>query len=285
MKMRKLLRWRTLAYIFIFLGLLAFPYGPLFPWSPVHPGYQTQHFSHAVVLYPSGVALSEAYHRIDEHIRKAEEFHLLRISSRMTLIVCRDWCDFERFMPMIRGRAVAGATLLTGTVIYLTPKLVEKRLDPGEYIRHELSHAALHQNQGFLSAVWMARQQWLVEGLAVSFGEQKSYVTPGEFLERAGQQDLGPIIDPDQREEAPKPFDTRFGYQAWRYFLEHLIETKGRNLFLKYMTASMEHPRAYRALFAQIYGKALPDAILQFQENIRVNRWKPNPDFVAAYMR
>jgi hypothetical protein len=62
----------------------------------------------------------------------------------------------------------------------------------------------------------MARQQWLVEGLAVSFGEQKSYVTPEEFPSRSRQQDLGPIIDPDQRASAPQPFDMRFGYQAWR---------------------------------------------------------------------
>ena len=38
----------------------------------------------------------------------------------------------------------------------------------------------------------MMRQQWFCEGLAVSFGEQKSYINPQEFLDFARVQDLGP---------------------------------------------------------------------------------------------
>src|SRR3982750_3028649 len=38
---------RRLKYIALLLFLLAFPYGPLFPWSPVKPGYRSERFARA----------------------------------------------------------------------------------------------------------------------------------------------------------------------------------------------------------------------------------------------
>ena len=202
-----------------------------------------------------------------------EEFHRLPMTRRMTVVACRDWSDFKRFMPHLSG-AVGAATLDTGTVIYVTPKIAEKHFDLAEFLRHELSHAALRQNQSLYHAFTMRNQEWFNEGLAVSFGRQKSYLSDDEFLERAREQDLGPVIDPEQH-AASGPLDMRFNYPAWRYFLEYMIEQRGRDRFQTYLAGFLDRPQANRDLFAKIYGTPFPDAIRGFQSAIRERRWKP----------
>ncbi len=282
--MRRILRWRNLFFVLILIVLFAFPYGPLFPWSPLHPGYQRRATRRAEIIYPVGMELADAYARMDEYVELAEKFHRLPLKSRISVIICRNWADFEWFMPHLRGRMAAAVTLFTGTVIYVTPKVAEKKLDISEYLRHELSHAAIHQNQSVLETLQIMRQPWISEGLAVSFGEQKSYVTPDEFLDMAREQDLGPIIDPERLKEAPVPFNMRVRYQVWRYFLEYLIDARGRDLFQRYLRALMAHPGNYRVLFEQCYGLSMPKAIEEFQMAIRAGRWHPDTDFVSHHI-
>jgi hypothetical protein len=250
----------------------------------LHPGYRELGYGRSRLIYPATVELPEAYHCLDEYIGLAERFHRLAMPERVTVIVCRSWNDFGRFMPQIRSRGVAAVTLVTGTVIYVTPKVVEKRLDPAEYLRHELSHAALHQNQSPLNGLRIARQQWLAEGLAVLFGEQKSYLSPEEFLARAREQELGPIIDPESRGAVPVPFDMRMGYQTWRYFLEHLIETRGEEVFHRYLKSYIAQPGDYRELFVRTFGVSLGRAIRLFEEDVRKGRWKPVPGFITHHL-
>ncbi len=282
--MRRLLNWRVFLLAFVLIFLLAFPYGPLLPWSPVHPGYEEHEFARAKVLYPVGSKYPEVLTHVDEYITRAEKFHRLAMKSRVTMVLCSDWSDFKRFMPHLRGREAAGVTIATGTVIYITPKVAEKGFDLGEYVRHELSHAVLNQNQPLVEALRMTRQQWFSEGLAVCFGEQKSYISPEEFLGLARKQDLGPIIDPVRRREAQRPIDIRVGYQAWRYFLEYLIEARGRDRFQQFLTSYLADPGNYRALFERTYGISFTQAIADFETAIRAARWQPNPDFVSQHL-
>lgn len=266
------------------MTLLAFPYGPLIPWSPIHPGYQELATQRTDILFPMGMKLPEAYAHIDEFVERAEKFHRLPMKSRVSVIVCRDWADFGRFMPHLRGRMAAAVALFTGTTIYVTPKVAERGLDIGEFIRHELSHAVIHQNQNLIETIRIMRQEWFCEGLAVSFGEQRSFITPYEFVDLARKQDLGPIIDPERTKENPMPFNMRIGYQVWRYFLEYLIDTYGRDLFQQYLTAFMAHSGSYRSLFEQCFGVSLQKAVENFQAAIRAGRWRPDRNFVAHHL-
>ena len=221
------MRWtRRLLYVTSLATLLVFPYGPLFPWSPMRPGYDTLQLARADVVYPSGVLVDPAYLDLDKFIMEAEKFHALAMPKRVTVVACRDWADFHRFVPQIRGQAVAAVTIQTGTAIFVTPKIAEKHLDVAEFLRHELSHAALHQNQGLIDAYRIEQQQWFCEGLAVLFGHQRSYISAAEFRERTQETELFPLFTGPQS-------DMRFGYQAWRYFLDYWIQTRGRESFLK----------------------------------------------------
>jgi hypothetical protein len=274
---------RTLLWAAALLAAAAFPWGPLFPWSPVHPGYAEVRTARATVLYPAGTELPAALTHVDEYIARAEKFHRLAMPSHVLVILCRSWGDFERFMPHMRGRNVGAVALVTGTVVYVTPRLAEMRFDYGEFLRHELSHAAVHQNQSPWNGLELGRQEWLAEGLATSFGEMKSFVTPEQFLERARKQDLAPVIDPDLRAAAPKPFDMRFAYQAWRFFVEHLIDTRGRDRFQRYLTACMVRPAEWRSAFQRTYGVPFGQAIRDFEAEIR-NGWTPDAGFVARQL-
>ena len=235
--------WWVATAVFLILVAAALN-GPLFPWSPVKPGYTHFTLHRADIYYPSGTQLEDAYQRVDTFIAEAEKFHRLK-------------------MP---GRSPAGArTLQTGTVIFVTPKIAEKHFDTAEYLRHELSHAIIDQNTTLWRGHKMNDQPWLFEGLAVDFGRQKSYLTEAEFVARAMSKPLTPAFNGDNS-------DMRFNYVAWRYFLEYMMKTRGRDKFQDYLLRVMQEPDRAWALFPEFFRVSFDQAVLAFQESVRSNR-------------
>ena len=265
---------RAIAVALPFLLALCFPVGPLFPWSPWKPGYATLSLERADVYYPAGGRLPAAFLDIDSFIRQSEEFHRLKIPNRIRVIVCRNWSDFHRFMPTLGG--VGAATLETGTVIYITPRISERGLEYGEFLRHEISHATLNQNQSLLQAHAGSKAPWFFEGLAVSFGRQKAYVTAREFTVFAMARDLVSVIDP-AKTRPDLPSDMRYNYQVWRYFLEHLIDTQGRDKFQQLMIGMTHDPGGSERVFQSVYGTAMPDGIRRFRADVLSGKWSPRP--------
>jgi hypothetical protein len=259
--MRKWGWWTALAIVIVLVAA-AFCDGPLFPWSPIKPGYARFILHRADIYYPAGSALDDAYRQVDSFIEEAETFHQLKMPDRITVIASRTWTDFHLQAPWERGNAVGAITLQTGTVIWVTPKLAEKHLDTAEFLRHEISHAILDQNMTLWRGHKMNRQPWLYEGLAVDFGRQKSYLTEDEFLLRAQTEPLEPAFN------GGNP-DMRFDYVAWRYFLEFLIRSRGRVRFQDYLLRVMQDPDQARALFPEFFGKSFDDAVREFEARVR----------------
>ena len=255
---------------------LCFPYGPLFPWSPWKPGYAKIALRRSDIYYPEGTTVPPAFLHFDQYMGESERFHRLTLPRRIEVILCRDWNDFHRFMPALRGNAVGAATLETGTVIYVTPKIAERGFDFGEFLRHELSHATVNQHQTLLRAHEASNAQWFFEGLAVSFGRQRAYVNPAEFVAFAQARNLVPVIDPSRR-RPDLPWDMRFNYQTWRYFLEYQVDTKGRDRFQQLLEGMMRDPKGSDRVFSSVYGMSLPEAIDRFQSDVRECRWSPRP--------
>jgi hypothetical protein len=266
--MRKL-PLRTAFFALILLVLTIFPYGPLFPWSPVKPGYDHVALARADVYYPAGTQLDPAYRRLDEYIAASEAYHRLKAPKRICVVACNDWGAFGRFLPQHRGsRGVGAVTLATGTVIYVSPRLAERGLDAGEFLRHEISHATINQNQSLTAAYRFSDAMWLCEGIAVAFGNQKAYYSRTEFLARARREkDLPQFIDPARRTEVQGIFDMRYAYQAWRYFNEFLM-ARDRAAYQRYLLAVMEDPRKWREQFAPALGIRFEEAIELFQVRI-----------------
>ena len=251
--------------------LMLFPYGPLFPWSPVKPGYEHLALARADVYYPKGTQLDAEYRKLDEYIAESEQFHQMKVSVRMCVVACNDWAAFGRFNPQYRnGRAVGAVTLATGTVIYVSPKIAERGFDVGEFLRHELSHATINQNQSLMAAWRLMDVPWLVEGIAVANGRQKSYYSREEFLARAlREKDLLLFIDPSRRDEVKGIFDMRYAYPTWRYFNEYLM-AKDRAAYQRYLQAVMKEPQVWRARFAPEFGVSFETAVERFQSSLPV---------------
>jgi hypothetical protein len=152
--------------------------------------------------------------------------------------------------------------LQTGTVIFITPKVGEKHLDTAEFLRHELSHAIIDQNATLWRGHKFSNQSWLSEGLAVDFGRQKAYLSDDEFHFLARTAAMAPVFD-------GRSADIRFNYVAWRYFLEHMIHTRGRDRFQDYLLRAMQEPDQAKALFPEFFGISFNDAVREFETRVR----------------
>ena len=273
MKLRAVVRWGSRAVLA--LVLLAFPFGPLFPWSPLKPGYRSVVSNRAEAWYPRDAATPASFAHLDEDIAGVEAFLNLRVPKRITFIVARDWSDFRRFVPqMALSRGIGAVTLPTGTVIVVSPRVNERGFDLGEFLRHEITHAAMHQNQSLWQAMMSPRREpWFCEGLSVSYGRQKAFLTRDQFLEKVrGGEDLRRAID--RTADAPG-HDIRFDYLAWRYFNEYLRERHGEARFHEFLLAFLGDHAASRAAFARVYSMRFEDAIAEYQGNLRAGAWSP----------
>ncbi|HTS48277.1 MAG TPA: hypothetical protein VMH05_10065 [Bryobacteraceae bacterium] len=268
---------RGLAFFFLLAVLAAFPYGPLFAWSPVHPGYTKLNFKRADVLYPSDRPPDPAYSDVDRYVALAESFHNLRCSKKITVVACRNWNDCLRFAaPFLGNQRPVGVTIPTGTVIFLTP-YIYGTLDVGGVLRHELSHATLNQNRTLLSVWRLLKQPWFSEGVAgvvagmdaTAPGHQLVALPALDFIAAARHQDLWPSFDAVQQK------NWRFSYTAWEFFWVRQIQLGGKEAFLKFEGACTSEPEKCRADFATIYGMDLRQAVEVDQDDLRSGRFVP----------
>ena len=259
------------------LILWALLFGPLVPWSPVKPGYQKLASRRGELWYPQGFPELPAYRELDAGVEGVERFLGLRMPEKVTVIDASDWSGFQRFVPQLLGARVGAVTLPTGTVIILSPRIRERGLDVREFIRHELAHAAMHQNQSLWQAIrGPAAVPWFCEGLSVSYGRQKAYLTRAEFLERVrAGADLRAAID---REAAVPGRDMKFDYVAWRSFVEYLRARHGEAAFAKFLRAFLADYGAARANFRESFGHSFEEAITDFGRDLRSGAWEPAED-------
>lgn len=265
---------RGVLCLLVLVLLAAFPWGPLFAWSPVHPGYQQVRFSRAEVLYPDGTELDPGYLEVDEYVAIAENFHELKCSTKIKVVVCRTWSDCLRFAPFLGTQRPLAVTSPTGTAIFITPKVASTTADIGGLLRHELSHAVLNQNRSLLSVLRMLKQPWVSEGVAGVVagkgatvpGRQLVSLPEAEFLSRAKTEELWPLFA-----AAPQK-DWRFSYTAWLYFWDRQIERGGKVTFLRFERACFSNPNNCRSEFADVYGTDLGKAVEEFQIEVRSGR-------------
>jgi hypothetical protein len=253
--------------------LAAFPWGPLFAWSPVRPGYRQIQFSRVDVVYPDGAPLDPAYREVDRYVAEAEAFHGVKWEKKIRVIVCRNWSDCNRFATPFVGRPLA-VTIPTGTVVFVTPKVVDYRADVGELLRHELSHAVLKRDRSLLNILRMRKQPWVVEGVAglvpelatTAPGRQPIILPEEEFLLQAKKENLWPYFaDSAQR-------NWRFSYTAYIYFWNRQIERSGKETFLRFERACYSDPQACRGTFRSVYGTELRSAVEDFQKEVLARR-------------
>ena len=258
---------RTLLLAAVAATVWSLGYGPLMPWSPFRAGFREVSGRRVTLVYPEGWAVPRELREPDRLLEEAERFHRLRAGRAVTVTVLRDWGTAYRVLPRLARKGIGAITLATGTAIYVLPTVEERGRDPVEFVRHELSHAVLHQNQGLLEAMRIVEVQWLAEGIAVWFGRQKAYGSDEEFVQQAGRRDLRAYLDPALRERLGEPFDIRFGYLCWKRFNLYL-EGQDAGRYWGYVHATIARPREWRELFAQRFGRSFESAVSAFAQQM-----------------
>ncbi|HMV84067.1 MAG TPA: hypothetical protein PLD20_16570 [Blastocatellia bacterium] len=275
MKLPKRKLFIGMAVATFFLLLMAFPFGPLLPWSPIKPGYNSVSHARADVYFNKAEAEPADCRAVDQMMAEAEGFHGLKFQKRVKVIDCKNWDDCGRSWFWMNVKPLGGITLGTGDVIYLTPKIKERNFSLAEFLRHELSHALISQNTSIRNSLKLTDQAWFSEGIAVWFGNQKAYLSREEFLEKAKTADLVKVIDPAQMDRTSPDWSARFAYPAQRYFLEYLKQTRGADQFQSFLVKYIQAPDDYQTLFNEIYKQSLTDAVRQFEQAIRSGQWLP----------
>ena len=254
-----------------------FLFGPLFPYSPIKPGFSTLKLDRCDIVYPDNTRIAPEYATLEQLIQEAEQFHHLRFKERVQVILCATNAQHKRF-SMSGGHA---CTTQTGTVVYIRPSIEttaypprqpaggnylstirpseETRRDLTGFLKHELSHALLYQNTSLRKAFKLKR--WIEEGVAVYFGNPDHYYQGAELRYLAIDQGyfFNLLNDDSEPTGIPGGIKHYFTYGMFREFMDYLIQTYGLESVLAYIHEYIEAPAEEEDLFESHFGASLMD--------------------------
>jgi len=246
--------------------ILGLGFGPLFPWSPVHPFYSVTETAKAVVIIRDPSRLDPCFKDIDRIMAKAENFCNLRFHQKVKVIVCLNEFEKRRFVPWMK--MPAGVSLQIGDVVYLYPPKIQERGYPvAQYLRHELNHSLIYQNAQIWNSFQMSRQAWVVEGAAEAFGGPYYYTKP-EFIALFKQHHLIFQENGDQLYPNLDPQDPKFNYSLYRFFVAYLIDSYGLPAFQNFLHQYLAAPADVHALFQQTFHLPLSESLAHFRASL-----------------
>ena len=260
-------------YIILFILLLLIIYlfwGPLFPWSPIKPGYEHFASSKISLSIKERTAQDSVVLRMDQVIKDEETFHGLKFKSRVRIIVTGKNSNIRRFTPWIPGKGYS-ISLSALNLVYIGPTSRKSKFGIEPYIKHELSHMLIGQNtDGLDKKMEMLRQSWLVEGLAIYFGGPRFYSKDEvrAFFIMHGME-FSSLHEANIKEV---PMDVqRLYYSYYGYFTEFLIRRYGLGKMQQYLKAYIEDPFTYEELFFEVYGSNKKGILLAFTDYMHKN--------------
>lgn len=270
--MKKRILILSLTVLGITLCGYGFCFGPLFPWSPLKPGFESSTFGRAIAWYPKGSEPLPEFAALESLMKETEKSHKLRFRKGIRVILCANGNQYKRF-SMIGGHASAGPT---GTVIYINPSIRsttypppldskngddEKaaknqgaRRDIASFLRHELSHAILYQNTSLFKALKI--KNWVEEGLAVYTGNPDHYYRGAEFRTLAFDRGyfFNLLNDKSEPPSISKEIKFYFVYGAYGEFMAYLIQNHGMDTVLDFIHAYIYAPSEEECLFRLFFG-------------------------------
>ena len=260
------MKLRTAAKYFLPLLLLLFIcylfWGPLFPWSPVKPGYKKIGSSGATVFIKD-YKDEDVIYRLDELLLEEEAFHALKFHKKFRVVILGRESNMKRYLPWIKG---SGYSVKLGSlnVIYLGPTARTSPYGIEVFLKHEISHLLIHQNTpSGRNNMEMLKQGWLAEGIATFFGGPH-YYERDDFIEL--WKSKGMAFD-SLYEANPHEMDRniiRLKYTYYRFFIEFLVDTYGITELQEYLKDYMEDPESYKLIFSEIYNEDLTQILLKF---------------------
>lgn len=249
--------WKLISTMLFIALLIAFFFGPLIPFSPAKIGYDSVESKKAVVYIRDKSLLKPFYANTDTIMSDIENLYGLKYTNPIQIFVTLDYEELGKYIPWLDYKGLGGVALQVGDVIYInTKKIAERQYSEEEFVRHELVHSLISQHASLMDNLEIDRQVWLSEGIATYFGGP-NYLTKEEFLHILGEKKPDFFnLNPDE----PK-----FNYTLYRYFIQYLMDTFGKEKFQTFLKAYIEDPREYRKLFSDMYGISFEDALKGFE--------------------
>jgi glycosyltransferase involved in cell wall biosynthesis len=248
----------------VILLILAF-YGPLFPWSPIKPGYESIRLNKAVIHTTDPGKLHPQYRQIDNMMLQNEALLGLKYKSRVKVIVCNSYSEMSRFVPWISR--IPSFALETGDVAYFSPQIRENNLNVTEYIQRELTHLAFFQNSSFLKSFTIKKQKWISEGIAAYAGGP-AYMSKQEFIRQFKSKKLKADSSEPYLFQGIEKSEHAFNYTLSKYLVSYLAETYGREKLVKFLKAYVQSPADVEDLFRETYGIKLQDLAARFSRSL-----------------
>jgi predicted SprT family Zn-dependent metalloprotease len=270
--MKKKIRILLLAASFTCAALLAylFLWGKLFPFSPVAIGFAKHDMPHMLIYVQEGAEFND-FARLDDLVPGVENFHELRFTHKPRLYIFRDRASYaHRSVSNARFCAFPNGNIVISP--WAVQEAKEGKISLEIYLKHELSHSLLFQNAG----IWRAYKypDWLLEGIAVYSANQMGTSWYPSKKETYGRMKRGNFMPPKyyktRKEDGVRldvPYRMGFIYSEFGCIVDDLIETFGRDKFLRYMkrlclTSDSE------GLFNDIFGISLDTFIDHFREQV-----------------
>lgn len=241
-------------------------WGPLFPWSPIKPGFQKIPSSKAkVYIHTMNSSDSIVYH-IDQILEDEEAFHQLNYKDRVSIVVVDPNTNMKRFAPWLRGSGYS-VSLSMLNLIYIGPIARQSSQGIKTYLKHELSHMLMDQNASFRKALKMHEQGWLLEGIAQYFSGHHFY-SRSKFIEicKSNQISFSSL-----REQNPLDMsfpNLKLNYTYYQLFVEYLVSQYGQEPLQDYIKRYIDEPGNYREMFPTVYGSELDVILVAFKASL-----------------
>lgn len=261
--------------LFFVLLMVYLFWGPLFPWSPVKPGFKKIKSSGATLFYTDFDEKAFPYN-LDKILREEEQFHNLTYQKYFRIIVPGKESNMKRYLPWMKGSGYS-VSLGFANVVYIGSNARNSPYGLEAYLKHELSHLLIQQNTPTKSDHFeIQKQAWLSEGIATHFGGPHYY----DRLEFAGLwRERGHTFD-DLFMKNPLEMDKsmiRLYYSYYRFFVEFLIETCGLEKLQEYLRNYCKDPASYLHIFRKVYHAELNQKLAEF------NNYMNTAGYSSAY--
>jgi len=265
--MKKTKSWKRITVIIlgvlIFMTLICFLWGPLFPWGP-KLGYAQKKYDNAIVYakYSSGL---ENVPDLNVIMKDEEVFHRMQYNRKVKIIIITSEGEWKRFVPYL-SYGVGGASLMRGNVIFINKSKIESHnYQYDAFFKHELSHNILFQNSGLVDSYRMFKQGIPIELVATYYGGPRDYYkNEAEFLEAWEKADLKPSDNPLLLFNGLQEQGGKFSYTTYRYFMEFLAKEKGAESIQRFITNYTKEPKKYEDDFANAFGMTVQEAAIEF---------------------
>lgn len=276
--MKKFRKKYWLSILVLLLLIVSFLFGPLFPWSPVKPGYQTREAEQFTLYSPTDRAIPEFYSSLDAEITTLSAALELPV-KRDIKIIRTEKSAFQGYMPWLRTESLGGVALQTGNVLFVSyEKIAERQLSEQEFVKHELIHIILHQNSTLGNALRAGSITYISEGVPFYLGGP-NYFPKNEFIEKIKPIDLKETTKGDAIYEDGtfNSLDEASGdrykvsHMLYGEFVRYLVTTYGTNKFNAFNKAVLQDPGAHRKLFEEHFEMKLEAALQIFEEQLKAN--------------